>query len=159
MYKRILLAYDGTHEGRTALREGALLARRCRAEVFLLSVIAENTGSRIMQGVQGVQGGPLEHEEQTYKEILEDGVTRLRQLGFSPAAKLTRGDPAQEIGAYARDIRADLVVVGYRKQGVLSRWWSGPSGAYLIEFLDCSLLIGRSVMSAEEFELQLRNGQ
>jgi nucleotide-binding universal stress UspA family protein len=27
MYKRILLAYDGSIEGRTALREGALLAR------------------------------------------------------------------------------------------------------------------------------------
>jgi nucleotide-binding universal stress UspA family protein len=156
MYKRILLAYDGTHEGRTALREGALLARRCRAEVFLLSVLAESTGSRI---VQGMQGGPLAHEEQTYKEILEDGVTRLRQLGFAPASKLTRGDPAQEIGAYAREIRADLVIVGYRKQGVLSGWWSGPSGAYLIEYLHCSLLIGRSAMSAEEFELELRNGQ
>ena len=36
MYKRILLAYDGSVEGRTALREGALLARQCGAEVFLL---------------------------------------------------------------------------------------------------------------------------
>jgi len=34
MYKRILLAYDGSIEGRTALREGALLARQCSAEVF-----------------------------------------------------------------------------------------------------------------------------
>jgi hypothetical protein len=42
MYKRILLAYDGSVEGRTALREGALLARQCGAEVFLLSVVAED---------------------------------------------------------------------------------------------------------------------
>ena len=41
MYKRILLAYDGSIEGRTALREGALLARQCGAEVFLLSVLAD----------------------------------------------------------------------------------------------------------------------
>jgi nucleotide-binding universal stress UspA family protein len=41
MYKRILLAYDGSVEGRTALREGALLARQCGAEVFLLSVLAD----------------------------------------------------------------------------------------------------------------------
>ena len=39
MYKRILLAYDGSVEGRTALREGALLARQCGADVFLLSVL------------------------------------------------------------------------------------------------------------------------
>ena len=41
VYKRILLAYDGSVEGRTALREGALLARQCGAEVFLLSVLAD----------------------------------------------------------------------------------------------------------------------
>ena len=31
MYKRILLAYDGTEEGALALREGALLAKSCCA--------------------------------------------------------------------------------------------------------------------------------
>ena len=41
MYKRILLAYDGSVEGRTALREGALLARQCGAEVFLLSALVD----------------------------------------------------------------------------------------------------------------------
>ena len=43
MYKRILLAYDGSLEGRTALREGALLARQCDAEVFLLSVLGSRS--------------------------------------------------------------------------------------------------------------------
>ena len=42
MYKRILLAYDGSVEGRTALREGALLARQCGAKVFLLAVLADH---------------------------------------------------------------------------------------------------------------------
>ena len=50
MYKRILLAYDGSIEGRTALREGALLARQCSAEVFLLSVLAD-TGTLLLSEV------------------------------------------------------------------------------------------------------------
>jgi nucleotide-binding universal stress UspA family protein len=41
MYKRILLACDGSVEGRTALREGALLGRQCGAKVLLLSVLAD----------------------------------------------------------------------------------------------------------------------
>ena len=52
MYKRSLLAYDGSVEGRTALREGALLARQCRANVFLLSVLADY-GTFLLAG-----GGP-----------------------------------------------------------------------------------------------------
>ena len=50
MYKRILLAYDGSLEGRTALREGALLARQCGAEVFLLSVLVDS-GTLLLPGV------------------------------------------------------------------------------------------------------------
>jgi len=42
MYKRTLLAYDGSVEGHTALREGALLARQCGADVFLLSVLTDD---------------------------------------------------------------------------------------------------------------------
>ena len=40
---RIVLAYDGSREGRSALREGALLARKLGAQVFLLSVVADKT--------------------------------------------------------------------------------------------------------------------
>src|SRR5882724_7791095 len=36
LYKKVLLAYDGSIEGRRALREGAKLAQFCGAEVFLL---------------------------------------------------------------------------------------------------------------------------
>ena len=48
LYKRILLPYDGTKERRTALREGALMAGRGRAQVFLLSDIAEDAGVRLV---------------------------------------------------------------------------------------------------------------
>jgi nucleotide-binding universal stress UspA family protein len=156
MYKKILLAYDGTLEGRVALREGALLARRCAAQVFLLSVIAESVGSRI---AQGVEGATVVVKDQDYQEVLADGVERLKQLGFAPVAKLMRGEPASAIGAYAGQIGADLVVVGHRKQNALARWWSGPSGAYLIDDVGCSLLVGRNVITAEDFETEMRAGQ
>jgi nucleotide-binding universal stress UspA family protein len=61
MYKRILLAYDGSVEGRTALREGALLAKQCGAEVFLLSVLTD-TGTRLLSEVTLV-GATVQMEE------------------------------------------------------------------------------------------------
>jgi Universal stress protein family len=39
MYKKVLLAYDGSIEGRRALREGAKLTQLCCAEVCLLAVV------------------------------------------------------------------------------------------------------------------------
>jgi nucleotide-binding universal stress UspA family protein len=151
MYKRILLAYDGTVEGRAALREGALLAMRCHAEIFLLSVVAENVGTRL---AEGVDASAVVQQQSSYRAVLEDGVRRLTEAGFKPTAKLVTGEPAQQIGVYASQIKADLVVVGHRKQGILSRWWSGSTGGYLIDNIRCSLLIGRSLLSETEFEAE-----
>jgi nucleotide-binding universal stress UspA family protein len=125
MYKRILLAYDGSVEGRTALREGALLARQCGAEVFLLSVLVD-PATLIVPEV-ALAGASLQMDDD-FTEILNEGVTRLRKLGFEPTAKLVRGQPAEEIGNFARQIGADLVVVGHRRQSAFDRWWSGPKG-------------------------------
>ena len=62
-----------------------------------------------------------------------EGVARLRKLGFDPVAKLVRGRPAEEIGNFAREVGADLIVVSYRRQSAFDRWWSGPKGAYLMD--------------------------
>ena len=153
MYKRILLAYDGSVEGRTALREGALLARQCGAQVFLLSVLVD-TGTLLLADV--ADAGASVQMEDAFMEVLSEGVARLRQLGFDPVAKLVRGEPAEEIGTYASQIGADLIVVGHRRQSAFDRWWSGPRGAYLIDYTDCSLLVARNVISDEAIEAALR---
>ena len=152
MYARIVLAYDGTREGRAALREGALLAHRCGAEVYLLSVVPNDSG---VQFAESVQGGPMDRLEDAYKVVLQEGLDRLKALGFTPKARLVIGDPAQQIGAFAREIGADLVVVGHRKQKLIQRWWSGSSGAYLVDNLGCSLLVGRNTISDETFAAEM----
>src|ERR1700722_17920488 len=113
MYKRILLAYDGSVEGRTALREGALLAKQLGAEVFLLSVLTD-TGALLFSEV-ALAGAAVQIEEK-FREILEEGVSRLKKLGLNPVAKLVQGQPGEEIGKYAGDVDADLIVVGHRRQ-------------------------------------------
>jgi len=153
MYSRIVLAYDGTREGRAALREGALLARRCGSEVYLLSVVPNDSG---IQFAESVQGGPMDRMQESYKAILSEGLERLKQLGFSPKARLIIGDPAEQIGLFAKEVGADLVVVGHRKQKLIQRWWSGSSGAYLVDNLGCSLLIGRNAISDEAFEAEMK---
>jgi nucleotide-binding universal stress UspA family protein len=156
MYKRILLAYDGSVEGRTALREGALLARQCSAEVFLLSVVVVDTGILLVPEA----AGSFVQNEDDFMDILNEGVARLRRLGFDPVAKLVRGQPAEEIGNFAKQIEADLIVVGHRRQSAFDRWWSGPKGAYLMDYTDCSLLVARNVISDEAIEaVLLTNGQ
>ncbi len=142
MYTTILLAYDGTQEGRLALREGARMAQLCGAgRVVLLAVVDPAAG--LSMAVDPVAGYLPLQEEVNYQAILDEGVARLKRMGLTPEARLETGHPAERIVAVANDIGADLVVVGHLKQGVMARWLHGSVTAALSDGLDCSLLIAR----------------
>ena len=147
MYKKVLLAYDGSIEGRRALREGAKLAQMCRAEVFLLAVVEV---SSIMTPEAGLTI-PIELQTEDYKAILNEGSDRLKALGFSPTSRLEVGDAGQKIAEVAEEIGAHLVVVGHRPQGPLARWF-GSVGSYLVKRLRCSVLVGQTEISDDEFD-------
>ena len=147
MYKKILLAYDGSIEGRRALREGAKLAKLCGAEVFLLAVVETASSVASLEG-----GVMISMDEQfaNYQAILAEGVERLKAMGFSPTARLGMGDAGQVITEVAREINASLVVVGHRPQGPLARWLFGSVGTYLVKHLRCSVLVAQTEISDDQ---------
>ena len=149
MYKKVLLAYDGSIEGRRALREGARIAQLCGSEVFLLAV------AEVSAGTIGLEGGyviPITEQIETYEKILAEGVERLKSIGFSPTAKLSTGEAGREIAKVAAEIGANLVVVGHRPDGLLARWFSSV-GTYLVKNLSCSVLVAQTEIDDEEFAL------
>ncbi len=148
MYKKILLAYDGSIEGRLALREGAKLAQLCGAEVFLLAVV------EVASSVVALEGGAMismDEQFEIYQNILAEGVERLKAMGFSPTARLGKGAPGQVITEVAQEIDANLVVVGHRPQGPLARWLFGNVGTYLVKHLHCSVLVAQTEISDDQF--------
>ncbi|WP_372785363.1 universal stress protein [Phenylobacterium sp.] len=149
MYQRVLLAYDGTADGALALREGALLAKQCCAQIILLAVVPESAGTRL---ADGVYAGAVAQQIDTYKELLAGAVAWLEARGYRPVAKLVVGEPAPVIGAVAEEVAADLVVVAHHRQGFLSRWWSGSTDSYLSDHLGCTLLIARNPLTEEAFD-------
>ena len=70
MYQRVLLAYDGTREGRSALREGAMVARRFGSRVFLLCVVPDMAGGRLAEGGASVAGA-----QEAYQELFDEAMT------------------------------------------------------------------------------------
>jgi nucleotide-binding universal stress UspA family protein len=146
LYKKVLLAYDGSLEGRRALREGARIAQLCGAEVSLLAV------AEVSAGTGTLEGGffPITEQVEIYNKILSEGVDRLRTMGFSPTARLNIGEAGREIAKVAQEIGANLVVVGHRPDGLLARWFSSV-GTYLVKNLQCSVLIAQTEIGDEEF--------
>lgn len=141
MYHTILLAYDGTRECRIALREGAELAVACSASVVLLSVMPISLGLSIGEGFNAGDILTADHERQA--AILNEGVTRLHQLGLNAQGRLVLGDPVEQIVAIAREIEADLIVLGHSRRSGISRWWRSSVGASLLDELECSILVAQ----------------
>ncbi len=148
MYKKVLLAYDGSIEGRRALREGAKLAQLCQADVFLLAVVETASSVAALEG--GVMIS-MDEQFEIYRDILAEGVERLKAMGFSPTARLGMGAPGPEIAGVAEEIEANLVVVGHRPSGPLARWLFGSVGTYLVKHLRCSVLVAQTEISDDQF--------
>jgi len=148
MYRKVLLAYDGSIEGRRALREGARIAQLCNAEVFLLAVVEISAGTTSLEGGFDI---PLTEQVEIYRTILGEGVERLKAMGFTPTARLGMGEAGREIAGAAKEIGANLVVVGHRPDGALARWWFSSVGTYLVKNLGCSVLVAQTEIGDEEF--------
>jgi nucleotide-binding universal stress UspA family protein len=149
MYKKILLAYDGTLEGRHALREGALIAKNYNAEVFLLSIMVTPGG---VTGAESIYPEAVSNQLSYFKAVLDDGIARLKKIGIEPVVRMVNGDPRVELGKFAKEVRPDLLVIGYRQRPAVERWLFGSTASLMTDVVDCSILVGRNEITDIEFE-------
>lgn len=145
-FRRVLLCYDATREGRRALCEGADLARQCGAETHLLAVLDRLNPSWSADLILGV---PLEPAEQAAKEILHEGVTRLGEFGLNATGHFIVGNPIDEIARYSNVLKPDLVVLGHHRRRAFARWWDGRDDRLLFDRVSCAVLV---VHAQEEIE-------
>jgi nucleotide-binding universal stress UspA family protein len=137
-FRNILLCYDSTREGRRALLQGAELAEKLGAETHLLAIATSLAGGHMVELPSEVA---LREEEKYIKEVLREGVERLRERGLIATGYLAFGNPIDQISAVARNLGVDLIVIGHRPCGVVKRWWAGPGNAQLLDLVGCSILV------------------
>lgn len=140
MYKRILLAYDGSDAGQKALLDCKELAQWSQSEVYLIAVMPSAMSFVGLEG--GVYDVELEErEKKKYQSVLEDGLRRLAEAGWEAKGEVLVGEAIDEISKAARRIGADLIVVGHKHlESWAARWWRGSVSGALIEHAPCSVL-------------------
>ena len=83
----------------------------------------------------------LREEEKNIRDVLHEGVERLRARGLVATGHLAFGRPIDQIPAVARDLGVDLIIIGHRPSSAMERWWAGPGNAQLLDLVDCSILV------------------
>lgn len=141
MYKRILLAYDGSEAGQKALLDCRDIAQWNHSAISLVAVMS------LPVGLMGIEGGYysseiVDQEKQKHQGTLNDGLRRLGDAGYQARGEVLVGDVVQEVTSYARKMEADLIVVGHKHlDNWAARWWRGSISSSLIEHSPCSVLV------------------
>jgi len=141
MYKRILVAYDGSEAGQKALLDSRELAQWANSELFLVAVMPP--ASALIGGEGYVYDPRIEEEERKeYENILQEGLRRLSESGRTSKGEVVVGDAVDEVSRYASKIGADLIVLGHKHlTSWTARWWRGSVSKALIEHAPCSVLV------------------
>lgn len=141
MYKRILLAYDGSDAGQKALLDCQDLVQWSQSELCLVAVMPS------AMSFVGLEGGVYdieleEREKKKYEAILRDGLRRLESAGYAAKGEVVTGEAIDEITKFARKMDAHLIVVGHKHlDSWAARWWRGSISGALIEQAPCSVLV------------------
>ena len=141
MYKKLLLAYNGSAAGQKALLESSKLAQWGQAELHLVAVMPMALNTVVAEGIVFSSDQEAAHRK-GFEQVLAQGLALLADQGFSATGELLLGDPVHEICACAKRIGADLIVVGHQhKSSWVQRWWHGSISPSLIEEAPCSVLV------------------
>lgn len=141
MYKKILLAYDGTAEGRKALLSADDIAAFSNAETHVLAVASMPSTMFLTEGF--VPEELIDTEKKRMQGALDEGIARMKEKrGLVATPHLAVGEPVEEISRVAKEIDADLIIVGHKQHASLAkRWWAGSVSKSLVDYAPCSVLI------------------
>src|SRR5688572_32927831 len=94
-YRKILLAYNGSQEGKRALLECADLASFLQADTHLLAVASMPPSLFLTEGF--VPEELLAEEKTRTQTVLDEGIRTLRDRGFNATGHPAVGAPVEDV--------------------------------------------------------------
>ena len=137
LFKKILIATDGSEKNRSALDEGLRIARACGSTVYAVYVIDmsafSSTSGEIPMG-------------DTYRMLEEEGrqaMSRVQALAGDVSVEMSvlEGRPATEIVELAKTKDVDLLVIGTHGKKGWSACFLGAWQEAVIRSAPCKVLV------------------
>ncbi len=137
MYKKILLAADGSEHALRAAKEAAKIAsfdKECTVEIVLVADFAQ-TRNEVLHS-----HGKEELEMSRRKKLLPMEEL-LKEHSLSYKITILHGEPAPAIVDYANQEQFDLVVIGSRGLNALQEMVLGSVSHKVVKRVNCPVLI------------------
>mgnify|MGYP003364930691 CR=1 FL=1 len=139
MYKKILVAIDGSESGYNALKAAIDLAKQFNSELYLVSVV--NTENLPMNVGVSYAPGLVSDLEHNANRDLEKGKDIVRAAGLTCQSKLLNGEPREQLVKFPKDNQIDLIVMGKTGTSPFTRVFVGSVTRYVSEHSEINILI------------------
>jgi len=130
---KLLLAYDGRDRSRVALDETVRVALDEGASVTVFAVIPKSA--------RGTKSGGHVGQAPHARDDVAHAKSYLGERGVQAETKVVAGDPADEILSEARTGDYDLIVVGTRELGRVSKVLLGSVSQAVTRQAPCPVLV------------------
>jgi nucleotide-binding universal stress UspA family protein len=150
---RILLATDGSEEAELAALRAIDVAERTDSELHVVHVGVIPSFLRNDPGTRGYDGKLYEQFEEESRELLRKQTWRVKVAGGTVArSHLRMGAVDLEVVALAKELGADLIIMGCRGHRGIRRAIEGSISDAVICHAPCPVLVVRSHESAQDPE-------
>jgi nucleotide-binding universal stress UspA family protein len=149
--RRILLATDGSEEAELAALRAVDLAERTDSELHVVHVGVVPTFLESDPGTRGYDGWLYKQLEEESRELLRKLSWRVKVAGATVAGThLRMGAVDLEIVGLAKELGADLIVMGCRGHRGIRRAIEGSISDAVIRHAPCPVLVVRSHENAQD---------
>jgi nucleotide-binding universal stress UspA family protein len=138
MFKKILIAYDGSPFAKRAFEVGLETARLHKAEVAVLSIVQIPEPAMIYES-----SALLDEAQENYAKDFTNLNVAAKSAGVALHTSIVVGHVADQIVQHATNETADLIVMGHRGKSLIERWLLGSVSKRVVSYAHCSVLIVR----------------
>ena len=143
MFKKILVAFDGSDQSKRALHYALILSEKFSSELIILTVYQRHI-LPIFSTEDDLEGGTIdldiqekywEATKQYYKKVLNDAEDTAKRdwPSVKYVALLAEGRPSTEIMSTAQRYEVDFIVLGSRGTGGVTGWILGSTSKNVVE--------------------------
>jgi len=157
MYRKILVAYNGSPESRSALDELVRMAPDASVEVHLAGVV--HYPSAYLLAGEYVPEVALADEREHMEADVRGAHALLASKNINVIEHLVVGEPVDVLTKLVAELGIELLILGHpRSKSFALRWWRGSVDAILIERVRCSILVAADVAAREPGQGPLARG-